>query len=160
VASSQPQGLHVGATAVVSAAPGAVLSGIYSVQNALGPRYQPRAQWASSLAVANISYRLVGGGNTTEPQPWNETRDVLLGKPWNEISTMPGGTITGGTVLSYGDFQSAYTIVDRIGLSAELVPHLFGTANNRPTGQRGLYGYWRVGAVVTNSNAVRSLKIS
>jgi HK97 family phage major capsid protein len=70
------------------------------------------------------------------------------------------GTAVGGTSLSYGDFQSAYTIVDRIGLSAELVPHLFGTANHRPTGTRGLYGYWRVGAVVTNSNAVRSLKIA
>ena len=139
-ANNEPQGLHVGGTAVVSASAGtAVLGGIYSLQNALGPRYQPNAQWASSLTIANLTYRLVGGGNTTEPQPWNENRDVLLGKSWNEISTMTtSGTATGGTILSYGDFASAYTIVDRIGLQAELIPHLFGTANQQAHWSEGL----------------------
>jgi HK97 family phage major capsid protein len=161
-ATNQPQGLHVGGTATVSTAAGtAVLGGIYATQNALGSRYQGRASWISSNTIANLSYRLVGGGNTTEPQPWNETRDVLLGKPWTEASTMTtSGTATGGTILSYGDYASAYTIVDRIGLQAELIPHIFGTASHRPTGQRGLYGYFRVGAVVTNANAVKSLKIA
>ena len=31
-------------------------------------------------------------------------------------------------------------------MDVELIPHLFGTANNYPTGQRGLYARWRNGA--------------
>ena len=47
-------------------------------------------------------------------------------------------------------------IVDRIGLSVELIPHLFG-ANQRPTGQRGLYAYWRISSKVVDANAFRAL---
>ena len=48
-------------------------------------------------------------------------------------------------------------IVDRVD---QLVPHLFGTARNYPTGQRGLYAYWRVGAGVLTWEAFRTLKVS
>ncbi len=41
-------------------------------------------------------------------------------------------------------------------MSVELVPHLVG-ANRRPTGQRGLLAYWRVGAGLINPAAVRLL---
>ena len=46
--------------------------------------------------------------------------------------------------------------MDRIGLSVEVIPHLVGT-NHRPTGQRGLYAYWRNGAGVLSANAFRVL---
>jgi HK97 family phage major capsid protein len=59
----------------------------------------------------------------------------------------------------YGDIAAAFTIVDRIGLSVETVGHLFGP-NRRPTGQRGAFAYWRVGAVVTNTNAARALVVA
>lgn len=45
---------------------------------------------------------------------------------------------------------------ERIGLSIELIPHLFDTTNNRPTGQRGFYAYWDSGKVV-DANAFRVL---
>ena len=57
-----------------------------------------------------------------------------------------------------GDFKRGYTIVDRIGLQIELVPHLFDATTAMPTGQRGLYAYWRVGAEVVNQNALRFLE--
>ena len=41
-------------------------------------------------------------------------------------------------------------------MQVELIPHLSGQ-NRRPTGQRGLYGYARVGGGVTNANAIRRL---
>jgi predicted phage gp36 major capsid-like protein len=47
-------------------------------------------------------------------------------------------------------------IVDRVGLSVEVIPHLVGT-NHRPTGQRGLYAYWRNGSKVVDANAFRAL---
>ena len=51
-------------------------------------------------------------------------------------------------------------IVDRVDLQVELVPHLFGTACNYTTGQRGLYAYWRVRAGVLTWEAFRTLKVS
>jgi HK97 family phage major capsid protein len=157
--SNEPQGLLVGAGTVVSTAGTALLQGVYSTQEALGPRYQPGAQWMTSNAEANLIYRTVGYGNTTERPVFNDNRDVLLGKPWNECSPMSAGTVSGGTVAVYGDFKQAYAVVDRIGMNVEVVPHLFGS-NRRPTGQRGLYAFWRTTGIVVNSAAFKALKIS
>jgi HK97 family phage major capsid protein len=78
-----------------------------------------------------------------------------LGWPLYENSNMDG-TLTGAaadySVLS-GDF-SQYAIVDRIGTSIEVIPHLFGAAQ-RPTAQRGFYMHWRVGADVLVPDAFR-----
>jgi HK97 family phage major capsid protein len=70
---------------------------------------------------------------------------------------MATATSTGTKIGIVGDFSSGYKIVDRIGGSVELIPHLFGAAS-RPTGQRGLYYYWRVGAGVVAQNAFRYLE--
>jgi predicted phage gp36 major capsid-like protein len=42
-------------------------------------------------------------------------------------------------------------------MSVELIPHLFHTSNNRPSGQRGLYAVWRNGSKVLDPNAFRLL---
>jgi predicted phage gp36 major capsid-like protein len=38
----------------------------------------------------------------------------------------------------------------------EVLPHMLGT-NRLPTGQRGMYAYWRNGAKVLDANAFRAL---
>ncbi len=63
---------------------------------------------------------------------------------------------TRSKVRILGDWQN-FRIVDRIGLAVELIPHLEG-ANRRPTGERGLYAYWRVGSGVTVANGFRYLE--
>ena len=68
----------------------------------------------------------------------------LLGYPAEECS---GFTTTytgaGNKVAVFGD-ASYFVIVDRVGLNLELVPIIFGAAQgNLPTGQRGLYAWWR-----------------
>jgi HK97 family phage major capsid protein len=68
-------------------------------------------------------------------------------------------TTVAGTVAAYGSIADAYTIVDRVGMQVELIPHLFG-ANRQPTGQRGLYAFARVGGGVVNENAIRRLVTS
>jgi predicted phage gp36 major capsid-like protein len=45
-------------------------------------------------------------------------------------------------------------------MTVEVIPHLFDTTNNMPTGQRGLYAYWRNGAGVIAANAFRTLKLA
>lgn len=57
--------------------------------------------------------------------------------------------------LLFGDF-SQFLIVDRVGMSVELVPHLFGS-NQRPTGQRGIYAVWRNNSKILTDNAFRVL---
>lgn len=60
--------------------------------------------------------------------------------------------------MIYGDFSN-YVVVDRIGTTVELVPHVFG-ANGRPTGERGLYMHRRVGGDIVNPNAFRLLNVA
>lgn len=129
---------------------------VYAVQEALGPRFQPRAQWASSLTVANAVHRLQ---SETEPALFNEDRSRLLGKRWSELSELDTTVTPGSVPLVYGDFQAGYTIVDRIGMSVELIPNVVGE-HGRPTGERGLYAFWRVGAAVTVPNALRYLTVA
>jgi predicted phage gp36 major capsid-like protein len=46
-------------------------------------------------------------------------------------------------------------------MNIELIRHLFGAAQgNLPTGQRGLFAYWRVGAKVLDANAFRVLRLA
>jgi HK97 family phage major capsid protein len=67
-----------------------------------------------------------------------------------------GAALTTATKIAVlGDFRY-YAIVDRIGMDVELIPHLFGT-NRRPTGQRGLYAFWRNSAACSDANAFRVL---
>src|SRR5690606_3835530 len=61
-----------------------------------------------------------------------------------------------GRYLVLGDFRQ-FLIVDRIGMSVELVPHLFGATNRFPTGQRGIYARWRNTTKILVPNAFRVL---
>lgn len=135
---------------------------VYATQEALPPRFQPRAQWLAANQTINTTYRFVASGDADEPSLVSSDRTRMLGRRLNEVSTYTGASATptsGGTILTYGDVAAGFRIIDRVGMSVELVPHLFGT-NRRPTGQRGLYAYWRVGSGVTVPNALRSLVVT
>jgi HK97 family phage major capsid protein len=60
-------------------------------------------------------------------------------------------------ILVVGDFQK-YLIAQRAGMNLEFVPHLFGTTNGRPTGQRGMFAWARVGADTIDDLAFRLLQ--
>lgn len=63
-------------------------------------------------------------------------------------------------IMGFGDVREAYTIVDRVGMTTEFVPHLFGGTNNYPVGMRGIYAWWRNGAAVVNDDAFAVLNIT
>jgi HK97 family phage major capsid protein len=128
---------------------------VYATQEDLGPRFQPRAQWASSLTIANSIHRMK---SDDEPALFSEDRSRLLGKPWNELSELDTTVTPSSVPLIYGDY-SGYTVVDRIGMSVEMIPNVVGE-NGRPVGARGLYSFWRVGAAVTIPNAFRYLTVA
>jgi HK97 family phage major capsid protein len=167
--SNAPQGLIAvgGATAVVSTATTGVIAvaDLYSLEIALQVRSRARGVFLANKAFyqkvrqfdtyggANLWVQL-GAGNP--PQ--------LLGYDAYEWSAYSSATTTSGsTVATFGD-PSKFLIVDRVGMDVELIPHLFSTVAGRPTGQRGLYCFWRNTSTVLTpglsaNSAFQSLKV-
>ena len=58
---------------------------VYTLQEKVGPRFQPNASWLSTLTVANQIYRFYSPAGE-EPPLFNQDRTALLGKPWTECS--------------------------------------------------------------------------
>ena len=88
----------------------------------------------------------------------------LLGYPLYEASTMKDyddfdAAATADNFLIVAGDWSKYVIVDRIGMAVEYVPHMFDTTAGTPTGQRGWYAYWRVGADSLVDGAFNMLSI-
>lgn len=152
-----PQGVLTGATLTVAAgALGSITrDDLTRTKNALGPRHRRNAQWLATSEFYDLTRGLSVDGDI-----WAELAgDInprLLGKATNEASGMPDFALTANSVNALlGDF-SKFLIVDRIGMQIELIPHVMG-ANNRPTGQRGIFAYWFNGSVVLVPNAFRKL---
>jgi HK97 family phage major capsid protein len=154
-----------GVVTAVAAVPGSVLAtgtnalangDVYANQSALPARWRPNARFMANLAIINGYRQLLKASGLTEslvddsgPAP------RMAGWELRENSNMDG-TLTATAndfALLSGDFRQ-YAIVDRIGATLEVVPHLFGP-NRRPTGQRGFLMHWRVGADVLVPDAFR-----
>lgn len=156
---NEPFGVLTGTTNTVNAAAGQTftLANLYSLVAALPPRYRTRSAFIGDLLVFNRIRQFDTVGSSAAI--WQDSLQLgnpsmLMGRPAYEASEM-ADVATGVKFLVLGDF-SRYVIVDRIGLTVELIPHLMG-ANRRPTGQRGLYAFWRNGAKVVDANAFRAL---
>jgi len=133
----------------------------YALQNALGARWQPRAQWMAHLATINTLRQFETGAGALKFPDLQGSSPSLLGRAMNENSGMDGTINVAATAsnyaLIYGDF-SQFVIVDRIGSSVEFIPNMLG-ANRRPTGQRGALLWFRTGSDVVNVGAFRMLDI-
>lgn len=139
------------------------LTDVYDVDEELPHRFAQNASWMANKKIYQ-AIREAGGANLDDF--WVNLRDgrpnQLLGHSAYENSAMDGVIDTSGAVSNFvlilGDWRN-YWIVDRVGFNVELIPHLFHTSNNRPSGQRGIFGYWRVGADSVNDRAFRMLNI-
>ncbi len=138
---------------------------LYALEVALSPRYRANASIVGNRAAFNKirQFDTAGGASLWTQLQFGAPAD-LIGYPayeWSDYSSAV--TTTGSTVLTIGDF-SYFKIVDRTGLNVEFIQHLFATANNRPSGQRGLYAYWRTSSQVASplvqvNSAFVSLKL-
>jgi HK97 family phage major capsid protein len=175
--SNEPFGVITGATALYTAASSTALAvaDLYGLETALGPRFRPGATMVFNRAVAQklrgfdtgtgagsgsnvwIDNLRLGSSTNTVPTPGGYNANVL-GYPAYESSAMSSTFTTGQKLMVFGDF-SYYKIIDRIGMSIETIPHLFDVTNNMPTGQRGLYAYWRNGAKVLDAAAFVTLRL-
>jgi HK97 family phage major capsid protein len=130
----------------------------WSLKAQIPARFLGRTTFVAHPTIFDTIYRFVGG-NSAEPFQFSggDRAGDFLGRPKAELSTLVATTTTGSKVVVGGDWATAYRIVDRLGMSVEIVQHLVG-ANHRPTGQRGVYVWWRTGAAVTAANALRYLE--
>jgi HK97 family phage major capsid protein len=129
----------------------------YDIKGQLPARFMPNATWAAHPTKWETIFRFTPSGSTTEPQALPTRDGAFIGRPKIEWTAIPTALTTGTTQLLYGDFRAGFRIADRLGMTAELVPLLVG-ANRRPTGERGLFVYWRTGSKTVVPEALRYLE--
>ncbi len=159
--SHEPEGLLVGATGTRQSATASVfaVADLYNLETDLAPRWRARASFTGSKAAyQKIRQFDTGGGASLWVQLQFGNPADLIGYPAYEWSDYSGAVTTPtSSVLTFGDFNQ-FAIIDRVGMSVELIPHLFGTF--WPTGQRGLFAYWRNTSDVTVAAAFKTIRIS
>ncbi|TDB88373.1 phage major capsid protein [Actinomadura sp. KC216] len=159
----QPTGIVTALTGTASELTAAgvasfVLDDLYDVHGALGARYRRMASWLGNTLIYNLIRQFdTSGGGGFWTNLGNGTPELLLGRQALEAEDMAGALTTGNKILVFGDFRN-YVIADRVGMTVEFIPHLFHTANNRPSGQRGWFASYRTGADSVNDGAFRMLK--
>lgn len=177
--SNEPKGIITAATATTTAGGTAAfaIADLYKLLEALPPRFRPRAQWAANLFTvdkirqfdtAGGSGVWIDGSATPDLRGLGPQADAgaagavnstgipqLLGRNFWESTGMASVLTTGTKILVIGDWRY-FVIVDRVGMNVEFIQNLVG-ANQRPTGQRGLYAYWRNQSDVLSTAAFQVL---
>lgn len=167
--SGQPTGII---TALVASSPTSIVGSattdtfasadIYALDSALPARYRANASWLANRSIYNRvrNFDTQGGAQLWE-RIGADVPALLLGRGAYEAEDMDGviNAAAENYAAVYGDFSN-YVIADRIGMTVEFIPHLFGTSNGRPKGQRGWYAYYRVGADSVNDAAFRLLNVT
>ena len=168
-----PQGIVIGAAAsTTSSATTTVLAAadLYALEAALPARFRPNAVWLMNRYVTNKVRAIdtaggaqlytenirVGLGNSTGPS--TPLAYQLLGYPVAECSEMVASLAQNGLIMVLGDFSRYFVIIDKVGLNVEPVPLMFDATTSYPTGQRGLYFYWRYTSKVLSASAFQILK--
>jgi len=160
---NEPAGLMTGLTStqrVVEATPGTFAEAdLYSLEAALPVRWQSSAKMIAHKQTYN-KVRGFGKGNDLWLRlgaGFGETQ--LIGYTAVEDSDFSLPTAANARIIVLGDF-SKFIIVDRIGMSVEVVPQVMDQATGRPKGVRGLYIYGRNSSAVLVADAFRYLGTS
>jgi HK97 family phage major capsid protein len=130
---------------------------VYGLETSLPPRWRQRARFVAAKGAYNKIRALadsdghdlwvrIGAGQPPE----------VLGYQAHELSSMDDGGTADDRYLLLGDFNQ-FIIVDRVGMSVELIPHLFDATTGNPTGERGIFALWRNSSQVLVNNAFRVL---
>jgi HK97 family phage major capsid protein len=143
------------------------LTDIDLLDDALPPRFEPNAVIVANKGFYNAIRELSGQqfdiwmplAEGIAKRPGGSTGRTLAGYPaWRSSEMSSDVTTTGELICLLGDFRY-FAIAERLGMTLEVVPHLMGE-NGRPTGERGLYGYFRNSSGILSDNAFRLLKVA
>jgi HK97 family phage major capsid protein len=132
-----------------------VLADLFKVEEALDARWEDNASFLAHKTVYNKVRQFPTDGSAGSMNNlW--TQNLADGNPRRLLDTpayratgMPSLTSAladtdgglGAAIMIYGDFKQ-FLIVDRIGMTVEMVPTVLDPSTGRPTGQRGVYAVW------------------
>lgn len=131
---------------------------VYATWSALPQKYQRNAAWMMNVDVMG-KIRQFGASNVyhayTVSLPAGSV-EQLFARPVYQSPYFPVFSSTTGASnrLVVGDWNN-FLVARRTGINVELVPQLFATANNLPSGQRGWFAYARIGSNSINDAAFR-----
>lgn len=166
--SGQPTGIVTALTGtssvVTSAATDAYArADILGLQEAVPARWRPRSRFMMALEILNDTREFAKLSAGTDLSLVDDSTSPPKVRGWSVVeNSAMDGTINAtqdNYLIIAGDFSN-YLIVDRIGTTVEFIPHLFATGNNRPSGQRGWYMYWRTGGDSLVDGAFRMLNVT
>ena len=127
----------------------------------LPERYRASATWVMNTDVENEIRAFSAGADSAYYTVDLSAGGIgtLFGRPIRTTDYAPEftGTTGAANILVVGDFSN-FLVAQRAGMSVELIPHLFGTTNGRPTGQRGWFAYARHGYDSVNDLGFRLLQ--
>jgi HK97 family phage major capsid protein len=134
---------------------------VFALADAVPPRFRGKATWLMNPSIASSIRQFDSAGGSalwTQLQAGNPGE--MLGSPVAYTAFMDGSVnaSTENFILVCGDFDN-YVVARRVPFTIEYIPHLFGS-NQRPTGQRGWFGYSRVGADWVNQEGFRILNVT
>lgn len=171
----QPTGVlpaHGTATAYTHIATAAsntlAIGDLYSTEAALPVRHRANAIWVMNRAnIRAIQALETTGGQLFGGQyyqavgyPQNSrvgnTGLSLLNYPLYEAPSAPSTAADNDGILTLFN-PSTFYIVDRVGMSVEVIPHFFDAGTGFPTGQRMVFAMWRNTAKPANVDGGRIL---
>ena len=144
------------------------------IETALPLRHRMNAVWFMSrstqrqleaLDTTGYYFKQPGQGFAMgSPQPVNSpigrNGTTLLGYPIYEAPSIPSTLTTNAAILAVLFNPNFYVIVDRVGMSVEVIPQMLnGATPSFPTGQRGIFAMWRNTARVVAADGGRQLKV-
>jgi HK97 family phage major capsid protein len=138
---------------------------LYATEEALDARWEGNASWLAHKSVYNKirQFPTDDTGNITNVFAENLREGnprTLLDYPAYRSTAMNSFTTAMATdnkvLMAFGDFKQ-FLIVDRIGMSVEMVPTVLDATTGRPTGQRGVYTYWMNNSKILIPGAFRYL---
>jgi HK97 family phage major capsid protein len=147
---------------------------LYNVEEALDARWEGNASWLAHKSFYNKVRQFATDGTGATGGSLNNlfvdhitdaTPRRLLDYPTYRATGMPSVTSaladadgfgSAAALAIFGDFKQ-FLIVDRIGMSVEMVPTVLDPTTGRPTGQRGVYTYWMNNSKILIPDAFRRL---
>jgi len=134
---------------------------LLKVWKSLPERYRANATWIMNTDVENEIRTFAAGADSAyyTVDLTNGGIGTLFGRPIRTTDYAPEftGTTGAANILVVGDFSN-FVVAQRAGMSVELIPHLFATGSNRPSGQRGWFASARHGFDSVNDLGFRLLQ--
>jgi HK97 family phage major capsid protein/HK97 family phage prohead protease len=162
-----PEGVAAGLDAssdVGTTGDGLDVSDLFRLEGALPARYQARAQFLAHRAIYASIRQFSTGATSGEGSVWQRGLQAgdpaqLLGYPARAISTMESdATADGERIMLFGDFAAGFLIVDKVGMTIEIDPHV-RNGDGKWIGARAMLAHYRNSSKVINDNALRALVV-